>query len=42
MQLLPPLLNDPPGLWFELEKSGLEDFQLTRYEKPIDNELGKL
>ena len=39
MQPLPPLPNDPPRLWFVLEKLGLEDFQLTGFEKPIDNDL---
>jgi hypothetical protein len=38
MQPLPPLPNDPPGLWFVLEKSGLEDFQLTGFQEPIVNE----
>jgi hypothetical protein len=38
MQPLPLLPNDPPGLWFVLEKSGLEDFQLTEFEEPIDND----
>lgn len=42
MQPLPLLPNDPPGLWFVLEKSGLEDFQLTGFEEPIDNGLGEL
>jgi hypothetical protein len=45
MQPLPPLPNDPPGLWFALEKSGLEDFQLTGFEEPIDrivNDSGQL
>ena len=41
MQPLPPLLNDPPGLWFVLEKSGLEDFVLTGFEEPMDNNLGE-
>jgi hypothetical protein len=36
MQPLPPFPNDPPGLLFVLEKSGLEDFQLTGFEEPID------
>ena len=42
MQPLPPLPNDPPGLWFVLEKSGLEDFQLTGFEEPIDNDSVEL
>src|SRR6267154_3678697 len=42
MQLLPPLLNDPLGLWFVLEKSRLEDFQLTGFEESIDNDLREL
>jgi hypothetical protein len=41
MQPLPPLPNDPPGLWFVLEKSGLEDFHLTGFEEPIDNDIGE-
>jgi hypothetical protein len=40
MQPLPPLPDDPPGLWFVLEKSGLEDVQLTGYEEPLENEPG--
>ena len=39
MQPLPPLPNDPPGLWFVVEKSGLEDFQLTGFEEGIDDNL---
>jgi hypothetical protein len=42
MQPLPPLPNDPPGLWFVLEKSGLEDFQLTGFEESIYNDSGEL
>jgi hypothetical protein len=38
MQPLPPLPNDPSGLWFVLEKSGLEDFQLTGFEEHIGND----
>lgn len=40
MQPLPPLPNNPPGLWFVLEKSGLEDFQLTGFKESIDDDLG--
>jgi hypothetical protein len=39
VQPLPPLPNDPPGLWFILEKSGLEDFQFNRFES-LENEPG--
>jgi hypothetical protein len=42
MQPLPSLPNDPPWLWFVLEKSGLEDFQLTGFEEPIDNDPEEL
>ena len=42
MQPLPPLLNDLSSLWFMLEKFRLEDFQLTGFEEPIDNNLGEL
>ena len=37
IQPLPPLPNDPPGLWFVVEKSGLEDFHLTGFEESIDD-----
>jgi len=40
IQPLPPLPNDPPGLWFVLEKSGLEEIQLTGLEEPLENEPG--
>ena len=40
MQHLPPLPGDPPGLWFVVEKSGLEDAQLTGFEEPLANNLG--
>ena len=35
IQPLPPLITDPEGLWFVLEKSGLEDVQLTGAEEPM-------
>lgn len=46
MQPLPPLQvtgrlpidPEPEGLWFVLEKSGLEDLQLTGVEEPMGNE----
>ena len=40
VQPLPPLLNDPPGLWFILEKSGLEEVQLTGFEELLESEPG--
>jgi hypothetical protein len=40
VQPLPPLPNDPPGLMFILEKSGLEDVQLSGFEESLDNEPG--
>ena len=40
MQPLPPLPDDPPRLWFVLEKSGLEDVQLTGFEESLENEPG--
>ena len=40
VQPLPPLPGDPPGLWFVLEKSGLEDVQLARFEELLENEPG--
>ena len=40
MKPLPCYRTTPPGLWFVLEKSGLEGFQLTRFEEPIDNDSG--
>ena len=42
IQPLPLLPNDPPRLWFVLEKSGLEDFQLTGFEKSIYNDSEEL
>jgi hypothetical protein len=36
MQPLPLLSDDPPGLWFVLEKSGLEDVQLTGFEESLE------
>jgi hypothetical protein len=38
VQLLPPLPDDPPGLWFVLEKSELEDVQLAGFEELLENE----
>ena len=39
MQPLPPASGDPgERLWFVVEKSGLEDIQLTGYEEPLDCE----
>ena len=38
IQPLPPLPNDPPGLMFVLEKSGIEDVQLTGFEELLENE----
>lgn len=35
IQPLPPLTTDPEGLWFVLEKSGLEDVQLTGVEEAM-------
>jgi hypothetical protein len=40
IQPLPPLPNDPPGLWFVLEKSGLEEVQLTGFEESLESEPG--
>ena len=37
MQPLPRLPEDPESLWFVLEKSGLEDLQLTGAEESIEN-----
>jgi hypothetical protein len=42
MQPLPPLPNDPPGLVFVLEKSGLEDLELTGFEEGIDDNSGEV
>ena len=36
IQPLPPLPDDPPGLWFVLEKSGLEDVQLAGFEESLN------
>ena len=33
IQPLPPSPDDPPGLWFVLEKSGLEDVQFAGFEE---------
>ncbi|SRR5260221_8253532 len=37
IQPLPPLpdASDPPGLWFVLEKSGLEDVQLAGFRESL-------
>ena len=40
IQPLPPLPNDPPGLWFVLEKSGLEEIQLTGLEESLESKPG--
>jgi hypothetical protein len=40
IQPLPPLPNDPPGLWFVLEKSGLEEVQLAGFEESLEVERG--
>jgi hypothetical protein len=37
MQPLPRLPGDPESLWFVLEKSGLEDLQLTGAEESKEN-----
>jgi hypothetical protein len=40
IQPLPILITDPEGpLWFMLEKSGLEDVQLTGPEEPMEANL---
>jgi hypothetical protein len=41
MQPLPHALSDPEGsvFWFVVEKSGLEDAQLTGFEEAMDNEV---
>ena len=37
MQPLPPVPTDSgKQLWFVIEKSGLDDIQLTGYEEPLD------
>jgi hypothetical protein len=38
MQPLPLALNNPPGLWFAVKKSEMEDFQLSGFEESIDND----
>jgi hypothetical protein len=38
VQPLPRLPNDPPGLWFVLEKSGLEEVQSTGFEESLETE----
>jgi len=40
IQHLPQLPDDPPGLWFVLEKSGLEDVQLAGFEESLGDEPG--
>ena len=35
------VLSHPPDLWFVSETFGLEDFQLTGFGEPIDNDLGE-
>jgi len=40
VQPLPPLPDDLPGLWFVLEKSGLEDVQLASFEESLEDEQG--
>ena len=40
IQPLPPLPDDPPGLWFVLEKSGLEDVQLAGFMESLGDEPG--
>jgi hypothetical protein len=41
MQPLPRALSDPEGsvFWFVVEKSGLEDAQLTGFEEAMDNDV---
>ncbi len=42
MQPLPPVPTDPKGgFWFVVEKSGLEDAQLSGYEETLDGEQGQ-
>ena len=41
MQPLPRLPTDPDGLWFVMEKSGLEDFRLTGGAELLEQELGR-
>ena len=40
VQPLPPLHDDLPGLWFVLEKSGLEDVQLAVFGESLRDEPG--
>ena len=40
VQPLPPLSDDPPGLWFVLEKLGLENVQLASFEESLEDEQG--
>lgn len=41
MQPLPRVPTDPDGtFWFVVEKSGLEDAQLTGFEEPLDDHIG--
>lgn len=41
MQPLPPLPTDTDRLWFVVEKSGLDDDQLTGFDGQLDNEQGR-
>ena len=40
VQHLPQLPDDPPGLWFVLKKSGLEDVQLAAFGESLGDEPG--
>jgi len=40
IQPLPPLHDDPPGLWFVLEKLGLEDAQLAGFRESLGDKPG--
>jgi len=40
IQPLPPLPDDPLGLWFILEKSGLEDVQLAGFGESLGDGPG--
>ena len=40
VQHLPPLPDDLPGLWFVLEKLGLEDVQLAIFGESLGDEPG--
>jgi hypothetical protein len=42
MQPLPCKPNDPENLWFVVEKSGLDDTELTGYVDPVDSGLDVL